>query len=96
LKTSGACVKESFRATGNRDSDLRGCAQNHACSKSHCRGVNLNNLSQAHLLILESLMERQEAMGLSLGMETREAAVTGSVFHCKTTDAGGYHFGVPS
>lgn len=34
--------------------------------------------------------------GLSLGMETREAAVTGSMFYCKTADAAGCHFGVPS
>ena len=41
LMASGACIRESQLAIGNRDSDLKGCTQNLACSETQGRGRNL-------------------------------------------------------
>ena len=45
------------------------------------------SLGQTYLLILESLLERQGAMVLTLGTSTLEAAILRSWFHHKDTDA---------
>ena len=41
LKASGACIWESQRTVGNRDSNLIELTQNPTCSKTQCRGSNL-------------------------------------------------------
>lgn len=46
------------------------------------------NLRQTHLLILESLLQRQEAVELTLGPQKLAAAIPRSSFHHANTGAG--------
>ena len=50
------------------------------------------NLHQTHLLILESLPQRQEALKLTLGIQKLAAAILRSLFHHMNTGAGECHF----
>lgn len=52
-------------------------------------------LSETHLLILESLPERQEVIGTPLGTEMQTAAICMISLYCADTAAGRYQFGIP-
>ena len=52
------------------------------------------SLGQRQLLVLDSLPERQEAAGLTLGTETLEAAILWSSFYHVDTGTSHCHFGI--
>ena len=64
----GAYFQRSQRAVGNRDSILKGCIQkSHMLQDPGLKQSFERSLGQAHLLILESIPERQEATGAHPG-----------------------------
>lgn len=63
LKTIRACIQDIRRAIGNQDHVLKGHMQNITLSETQYRGTVGKESGETHLLILESLLERQEATG---------------------------------
>ena len=56
---------ETQKAVGNRDYTLKVCTQNLACPETQDPGQKQQfkrNLGQIHLLILESLLEKEDAV----------------------------------
>ena len=95
LKASRAYFWESQRAVGNRDSTLKGHTQNPTHSGTQGRSSQFErSLGETHLLILESLMERQDVMELTLGTQILTAAILGSSFYHKDTGIRKSHFGI--
>ena len=70
LKTCKTYIWKGLRATGNRHSTLTGaCAKRHILQVPGERQQFEKRLGQTHMLILDSLPERQEATGLPLGTQ---------------------------
>ena len=84
-----------LRVGGNRDSTLKGHTQNPTHSGTQGRSSQFErSLGETHLLILESLMERQDVMELTLGTQILTAAILGSSFYHKDTGIRKSHFGI--
>ena len=45
------------------------------------------------MLILEILLERQEAIGDALGTEMLDTSILGELFYCNNTSIGKHYFG---
>jgi len=61
LKASGVCIDESQKAVEKRDSTVTECMQNHMLQDPWQRQQFERSLGHTHLLILESLLEKQKA-----------------------------------
>lgn len=66
----------------------------HSKSEAQLRKASMRILGQTHLLILESLLEKQEATGTPLGERDVHDDHFESLFYYKDDTVGWCHFGV--
>ena len=79
-------------AVGNRDSSHKECTQYLTCSETQDRSSNLKGAWIRHLLIMENLPERQEAIGTHPGDIDAAVDILGSSSYHEDTNAAKHHF----